>query len=300
MSSRRSSHSILPLALMVGAIVACGSRAESKPDASVLLDDFSDTVRFAAPAARIVSLNPVTTELLFALGAQGRLVGRTSWDAHPAAAREIPDVGNGMQPNVEAVLGQRPDLVILYASPSNRAAALRLRQAGVMTLALRTDRILDFTRTARWLGRALGDSLTAQRTADSVTATLDAVRALPAPAVRPTVLWPVWRSPLMVIGAESFLSELVSIAGGTNLFDDLANAAPQVTLEEVVKRNPTFILSGPGSAEKLAVDPAWRALSAVREGRLLVIDTTLTGRPGVRMGEAARHLRALLVPQAAP
>ena len=133
--------------------------ARSARDAQARTDDFGDTINLARPAARIVSLSPVTTEMLFALGAGSRLVGRTHYDSYPAAAVAVPDLGDGMQPNVEAVLGAHPDLVVLYASHSNRAAAVQLRRAGVNTLAIRDDHISDFRRTVALLARATGDTL---------------------------------------------------------------------------------------------------------------------------------------------
>ena len=106
----------------------------------IIRDDFGDSLLVGVPPTRIVSLNPATTELFFALGAGNRLVGRTHYDLYPAAALAVPDLGNGMRPNVEAVLGARPDLVVLYASNDNRDAAARFRAAGVQTLTLRVDR----------------------------------------------------------------------------------------------------------------------------------------------------------------
>ena len=96
------------------------------------MDDAGDSVR-VGPAGRIVSLNPVATELLFASGAGPRVVGRTHWDTYPAEAASAPDLGNGIEPNVEAVVGAKPDLVVLYLSASNRKAAAALHQAGIMT-----------------------------------------------------------------------------------------------------------------------------------------------------------------------
>src|SRR5450756_889800 len=99
------------------AIAACATPVRDGPRATGgdIVDDFGDTLRLSQPATRIVSLIPVTTEALFALGAGRRLVGRTHWDSSPAEALAVPDLGNGMQPNVEAVLAARPDLVVLYA-----------------------------------------------------------------------------------------------------------------------------------------------------------------------------------------
>lgn len=262
--------------------------------AAPLVDDFGDTLRLAHFARRIVSLNPVTTEALFAIGAGARVVGRTHWDASPPAVRGVRDLGNGLQPNVEAVLAVHPDLVVLYAAGANRAAAAAFRRAAVATLSLRTDRIADLSRTLHALGVATGDTAAARLVADSVQRSLDALRALPARARAVSVFWYAWDDPVITIGAGSYLNELVELAGARNVFGDLAQPSPQVTLESVAQRNPDYVLVGPQVTHRLPGEARWRAVPAVRAGRVLVIDTILVGRPGVRMGEAARSLRALL------
>jgi ABC-type Fe3+-hydroxamate transport system substrate-binding protein len=259
-----------------------------------LVDDFGDTLQLARPAERIVSLNPVTTEAMFAMGVDARLIGRTKWDASPPEVRSVPDLGDGLQPNVEAVLAARPDLVVLYAAEANRTAAAAFRRAGVQTLSMRTDRIADLARVLRALGIAVGDTAAAQVVADSVRRSLDAVGAR-APRQRPiSVFWYAWPSPIITIGAGSYLDELISLAGARNVFGDLAQPSPQVTLESVAERNPDLILAGPVAAGRLRADARWRAVRAVREGRVFVFDTSLVGRPGVRLGEGARSLRALI------
>ena len=107
----------------------------------------------------------------------------------------------------------------------------------------------------------------------------------------------MWDAPLLTIGRESYLTELLAAAGAENIFGDLRTASPQVSLEEIARRDPDVILVGPSNAAKLRAHPGWAAVRAVREGRLLIVDTALVGRPGVRMGEAARHLRGLLYPE---
>jgi ABC-type Fe3+-hydroxamate transport system substrate-binding protein len=264
-------------------------------DARATTDDFGDTIRTAHPARRIVSLSPVTTEIFFALGAGSRLVGRTHYDSYPAAALAVPDLGDGMLPNVEAILGAHPDLVVLYAGESNRAAAVQLRTAGIATLAIRDDHISDFRRTVALLARATGDTIAGEAIADSVERSLAAVSARPRPEKPVAVFYHVWDSPILTIGRGSYVDELLNIAGARNVFGDLPDPSPQVTLEEIVRRNPDFILVGPESAKKLRASPLWRSVPAVRDGRLLIVDTLLVGRPGVRLGEAARSLRALIL-----
>lgn len=293
MSGRAALRSLV--FVLVGAVAAGGCAGERAPRTTATVDDFGDTLVPGPVPARVVSLNPVTTELVFALGAGDRLVGRTSWDLFPDAARAVPDLGPGMQPNVEAVIGQRPDLVLLYASESNRLAVRQLRAAGVRTLAHRTDRVADLARVTPVIARALGIPEQGTLVTDTVTASLAAVRALPRPADTLSAYWHIWDAPLMTIGGGSYLSELLAIAGAANVFGDLPQPSPQVSMEEIARRDPDVILAGPLAAARIRAQPAWRTVRAVREGRVIAIDTAIVGRPGVRMGEAAWFLRRVLV-----
>jgi len=246
---------------------------------------------------RIVSLNPTTTEILFALGAGDRLVGRSDWDQWPAAARRVPAVGPGLRPNVEAVLARDPELVVLYASADNRAAAAQMRAAGIATIALKVDRVSDFRGAVRLLGNVTGLGTAAFALVDSVDVVLRRVRAATANAGRPTIFWHVWDAPIITIGQGSYLDELVDIAGAKNIYSDLRAPSPQVALEDVARRNPQFILAGPVGAQVLASDPRWQVVPAVANGRILVVDTALVGRPSVNLGDAALSLARLLHPR---
>jgi ABC-type Fe3+-hydroxamate transport system substrate-binding protein len=301
LNSRRSAVGCL-LAL----IVAGGCR-DTKPGAAravsgavELHDDYGHVVRLAATPRRIVSLNPATTELLFALGAGDRLVGRTQYDLWPDSARLVPSVGAGMQPNLEAVLGRKPDLVVMYASGSDRGAADRLAAAGVATAAFRMDHITDFVRVTTQLGRLLGDTVRAHNVIDSVTRTLDRVRNATQSLDRPSVFLHAWEKPLMTLGGGSFVSELVTIAGARNIYDSLAAPSPVVTLEDVLRRNPDIVLVSPTERSAMVASDRWRALPAVRNGHVLAYDTNLVARPSVKLGEAAVSLARLFHPGVLP
>ncbi len=262
---------------------------QQKPEA----DDFGDPIIVKTAPVRVVSLNPATTDLIFALGAGNRLVGRTHWDVYPAEAVKVPDLGSGIRPNVEAVLGARPDLVILYASNDNRSAASAFRAAGVNTLSLKIDHIADFHRASRTIGRLLGDSARGARVSDSVEKTLQRVRAETSSLPKPTVFWHIWDAPLITIGRGSYMNELVEIAGGRNVYADMSETSPAVSIEDVIKRDPKFIITGPEGSKKLSNDPRWAQVAAIRAGRVLVVDTAIVGRPSVRLGEAAVALAKL-------
>ena len=306
---RKVSRAALAIAAVL-AVACAGDRGDARASADSLegsarasvtfRDDFGDTLFLRALPKRIVSLNPATTELFFALGAGHRLVGRTHFDLYPPAAQAVQDLGSAIPPNVESVLGVRPDLVMLYASNSNRDAATRLHAAGVPTLTLRIDHIADFQRAVVILGRVVGDTARANVVVDSVSRTLERVRAAMQAKPRLTAFWKAWDSPVIAIGGGSFLSELVDIAGGRNIYGDDPRPAFDVTIEDVVRRDPDVVFAGPESGERMRAAPAWRALRAVREGRILIVDTMLVGRPGVRLGEAAVSLARLMHPGSLP
>lgn len=281
------------LSMTILLLTACTREERPRsPDA----DDFGDPVVVRTAPQRIISLNPATTELVFALGAGDRLVGRTHWDLYPEAAKYVPDLGSGLRPSVEAILGTRPDLVLLYASNDNRAAATELRTAGVNTLSLKIDSIAEFHRAARLLGRLLGDSARGAAVSDSVERTLQRVRAATAPLEKPTVFWHIWDAPLITIARGSYMHELITIAGGINVYADMPDPSPMVSIEDVLRRNPRFIITGPDGAAKIRRDPRWSESPAVKAGRILVADTAVVGRPSVRLGEAAASLARLLHP----
>ncbi|MEO8335841.1 MAG: helical backbone metal receptor [bacterium] len=280
------------------AVAASSCSRDAAPVRSALTDDFGDTLVMAVAPQRIVSLNPTTTELLFAIGAGPRVVGRTSYDIYPTEVLAVPDLGQGLRPNVEAVLNTHPDLVLLYASADNRDAARRLRAARVATAAYKIDHVADMMRVTRILGRLAGDSATADRTVDSVQATLDRVRRQTATLPHPTVFWPLWETPLLSVGAGSFLHELLEIAGAKNIFADLPQPSPTVTFEEVLRRDPDLILTSVKSRERMLHEQRWQTLRAVREGRVLVVDSAIATGPSNRVGASAVSLATLLHPGA--
>jgi iron complex transport system substrate-binding protein len=269
--------------------------APSAPAAPVFIDDFGERASLA-PAARIASLNPTTTEILFTIGAAHRLVGRDSYDEWPAAAKSLADLGPGISPNVEKILSVRPELVVLYATNDNRAAASALRAAGVRVVGLKIDRIADFHRAALILGALAGDTLAARATVDSVERTIARIRAATATLPHPRVLWYLWDNPILVLGNGSYQSELLAIAGGANVYADRAEPAAQVSLEDVLRRDPEVIFVDSGKSAFLRDSPRWRSVAAVRGGRIFEIDDALLNRPGVTLGMAARSLARALHP----
>jgi iron complex transport system substrate-binding protein len=278
--------------LLILTLVSC--RSAGAPEGRfTVVDDAGDTVRLAAPARRVVSLIPATTELLFAIGAGHAVVGRTSYCDFPAAAESVPNLGDGIKPNLEAVIASRPDLVILYNSGQNAAVTGRLRELGVASMRLNTDALSSVPRIARVLGKLTGN----EKAADSLAAVFDtALTAATQPRTgpRPKVLLLVWEQPPMTIGRGSFLNELLERAGGENLFADVAGTDGVVSIEAVAARNPDLIFTTAEGPSAFATRPEWQAVPAVREKRFLHVTGSEFNRPSPRSPTAIRQLSAKL------
>lgn len=303
----------LAVVVIVGAAVAAAACTSSEKTtansttgvrgAGSVASAVADTDDFGVPlptdtmlGARVVSLVPAATEVIFAMGAGHKLVGRTTWDQFPDSATLVPNMGDGIHPNIEVVLAARPTLVVLYASMDNRTAANAFAKAGIAVMTTRVDRIADFERLTRQLGVVLNARDRAAAVIDSVQGTLARVRSAVGDAKRPTVVWPMYDSPVYVVGRGSFIAELLDIAGADNVFSDLAQPSPEVTVEEIAHRDPQFVLASPATQVRMLASSKWQSVPAVRNRRLLVVDTLLVGRPTVTLGMAALSLARLLHP----
>jgi iron complex transport system substrate-binding protein len=290
-SFRRTGGLLLPAMLGV-AVIACNLDAPPRGNLGIV-DDAGDTLALSRPAQRIVSLIPAATELLFAIGAGALVVGRTQYCDYPVSTQQVPNLGDGIKPSIEAVLARRPDLVVLYNSGQNAAVAARLRDLGIPAMRVNTDALRDVPRVAKLLGALTGHRLSA----DSLAAVFDTALAHATRARaqrRPKVLLLVWEQPPMTVGRGSFLSELVERAGGENLFADVTASSGVVSVEAVAARNPDLIFTTAEGPASFASRPEWQAVSAVRERRFLRVNGSEYNRPTPRAPAAIRELAARL------
>ncbi|MDH3455918.1 MAG: helical backbone metal receptor [Gemmatimonadota bacterium] len=270
-------------------VVACGG--SDAPH--VLVDHAGQPVALQQGAERIVSLSPSVTELLFTIGAGERVVGRTRWCSDPVAALAVPSVGDGLDPNIELIVAQRPDLVVFYHSAANASAIDQLRALGIATASVRLDRLEDLEPAAMLLASLVGDSSLAGPHLEGLATEL---AELPTTDTRPRprVLILAWDAPPIVIGGGSFLSELVALAGGENVFADLAQPSAAVSIEAIVARRPDLVLLVDDAEPLFAARSEWRVVAAVRDRRFVVVSGTQFSWPSFRSAAAVRQLRTAL------
>ena len=276
-------------------------RAPTADEAVEVTDDGGHVVRLAHRARRIISLIPSATETVMALGLTGQIVGRTRYDVDPRIASAAL-VGGGIDPSIEAIVGLRPDLVLAWENDKRQEARNKLVSLGVPVFTLRTEDTSDVFRAIVNIGRLTGRDSVARTLTASLHAELDAVRQSVAGKPIPRVLYVVFNDPPMTAGPKTFIGQLISLAGGRSIFDDVPQLWPNVAMEEIIRRQPDIIVVPVGefkgnSVERFRGMTGWRDLRAVREGRVVTVPSDLLSRPGPTVGEAARVLRAAFHPE---
>jgi cobalamin transport system substrate-binding protein len=277
------------------------TRGAAAADGAVeAVDDAGDTVRLARPARRIVALMPSATETLLALGARDRLVGRTDFDAG-LGLDSLPSVGGGLDPSLETLVSLQPDLVIAWRTERPELAD-RLRALGIPVFSLATEDTADVFRAIAGLGRLTGRGAAADSLAASIRGELEAVRASVAGRPRPTVFYMAWYDPPITAGPETFIAQLVGVAGGRSAFPDAKQLWPNVSLEEIVRRQPEVLLVPAGEQaqarlESLRTSPGWRELRVFHNGRAVLLPAELVNHPGPNLGRAARAFRDAIHPE---
>jgi iron complex transport system substrate-binding protein len=266
-------------------------------------DDAGFTVHLAKPAQRVISLIPSAMETLIAIGATNQIAGRTRYDVAPEIAN-LPSVGGGVDPSVEAMVNLHPDLVIAWESDKRQQVREKLMALGIPVFILRTQDTTDIFHGMASIGRLTGHDSAATAVATSMRATLDSVRQSVSGRPTPSVLYVEYADPPMTVGPQSFIGQLIALAGGRSIFADATRNWPNVAMEEIVRRDPDMLIVPVGefktnSLARFRTMAGWRDLRAVRAGHVVAVPADLMSRPSPSIAAASRVLRRAMHPEVA-
>ncbi len=249
----------------------------------------------AAERPRIVSLAPNITEIAYASGAGPALVGTVEYSDYPAAARELPRVGDGWQVDVERVLALRPDLVLAWASGTPRATIEKLEAVGLRVESVETRQLADVPKALRRLGSLAGSPTEAEAAAVAFESEIRRLRQLNSGAPTVSVFIEIDDEPLYTVGGRHVISEVVTLCGGRNVFADLHQVAPPVDIESVLARNPQVIVSTDDTiANPTAAWQRWSHLAAVRAGAIYSLPADFVARATPRLAKGVELTCAAL------
>lgn len=274
-------------------VLLAGLLAGSAQAEVTVVDDTGASVRLAAPARRIVSLAPHATENLYAAGAGKALVGAVEYSDYPEAAKALPRVGGYSRVDLEAVLAQKPDLVVAWQSGNSTASVDKLKALGLAVYVTQPDDFEAIPANIEKLGRLAGSEVEARRAAQSFRQRLADLRRAYAAKPAVPVFYQLWHRPLLTAGGGQIISDVIALCGGENVFAHLANRAPTVSVEAVLAADPEAIVaSGMGRDAPIGLDDwrRWKQMRAVARGNLFFVASDLLQRPTPRLLEGAAQL----------
>ena len=251
------------------------------------------------PAQRIVSLAPNFTEIIYALGIEDKLVGVTRFCTYPEEAKQKAIVGGFADPDLERVVALRPDLVLAVTAIVHNNLYARLEQLGIPVLVLGSDSIDQILDNIRDIADAAGESDRGRALIADIRRRLDAVRYAVSGKPKPRVAFIVGREPFYVVGAESFLHELIEIAGGTNIAGGVRERYPAYSFEQIIRDAPDVIIDSTTGSEmrepgELGDWARYDSIPAVKNGRVHGLDIGVALTPGPRIVDTAQQLARLL------
>lgn len=273
-------------------------------------DGLGRQVTLAKPAERIVSLAPSNTEILFAIGAGSQVGGRDSFSDYPAEAKNVPDIGGSLGTlNPEVIVAKQPDLVLAAPITAPEQVA-DLAKAGLTVYVLPNPKTFDDVYTnIETVGKLTGHENEATSLAASLKARVDAVTSKVAnAATHPIVYYELDAtdpSAPYTSGPGTFVDLIIREAGGQNFGTNLKGDYVQVSIEELLARQPDFILLGDSTyggitADMVKARAGWDALTAVKDGKIFAFDDNTVSRPGPRLVDGLETMAKLLHPELFP
>jgi iron complex transport system substrate-binding protein len=267
------------------------------------VDDLGRKIYLAAAPARVVSLAPSITEMLFAIGAGGQVVGVTQFCDYPPEAVTRTKVGAGF-PNIESLVALKPDLVVTskdFIRPDTLAKLDQLKIPAVVFVDAAT--VEDVYAHIQTLGRMLDRRPAADALVGAMRQRVAAVKAKTEALPRPRVLYVLNSDPFVTVGAGSFIHQLIGLAGGVNVAQASPIAYPRLNLEEVLKQDPEIIVFPAGASEGVPEEQRqrwrqWTTVTAVKRDRFAQVPSVLLDRPGPRVVEGLEALARQLHPEA--
>jgi iron complex transport system substrate-binding protein len=284
--------------LIVCYLIVCASSLASRQ----LNDELGRHVTLPDEPHRVVCLSPSLTETVYALGLGEAVVGVTDFTDYPPEAHSKPSVGSLDDASLEKIVSLHPDLVLAMGQINREETVTALEQVGIPVFVVSPQGLHGIMASIQHVGDALNRSGDAQKLLKRLDAQRVAVVARVQGLPRPKVLVVVWYDPVITVGSKAFITDVISDAGAQSVTADLPQAWPQISLEEVLRRSPDFVLlvrdvHGGVTGEELLAHAGWDQIEALRNNHVIYMDERLV-RPSPVVFDALQQLAKELHPEA--
>lgn len=310
---------MLLLLTLVLALAACGQPAAPAGDAATAMptvapggtavevtDSAGRDVTIQSPPARIVSLAPSTTEILFALGLGARTVAVDDFSNHPPEVASLPKIGAFNTVNFEQIAALEPDLVLAAGiTAPDQIQKIEELDLPIIVVGQPESSVASVYDDITLVGRATGTADVAAAVVEDLKTRITALSEAVAGREKPAVFWELDATDPAkpyTVGPGSFVHELITLAGGQNIFGEGDNPYPQVSAEQVVAADPQFIILADAqygmTPKQVAARPGWEGIAAVEDDKVFPIDADLVSRPGPRLADGLEAIVRILHPDA--
>ena len=277
---------------------------EVEEEPLTIVDQMGREVTLDDMPQRIISLSPSNTEVLFALGLEEKVVGVTEYCNYPPQAQEKENIGGFSTPSIEKIVELEPDMVL--ASTIHREEVPRLEDLGITVMVVESATVAELFTSIALIAEVTGVVAEGDELIDSMQDRIDAVQAVVgdiAEEDKRLVYYEVYSDPLMSAGHDAFITEIIDLAGGVNIFGDIDESYPQISAEVVAERQPEIILYPDyhGTAdlmlETMTGRPGWENVPAVLNENIFAVSDDAFARPGPRMVDAMEEAASLFYPE---
>jgi len=259
-------------------------------------DDLGRKIKIPPKPERAVSLAPNLTENIFAVGAGNRLVGVTTFCNYPAEAEKIAKIGDTMTPNMEAIIALKPQIVFVSTASQIESFARTLEQQNIAVFVTNPTDLEGVYRNLYQLGEIFGTADETRRKVEEMRRRVADIEARTATATGVKVFVQISKEPLFTIGRESFLTEIISRAGGVSVTADLATAYPRFSKETALALAPEAIILSE-SDDNPEPNEVFKDSPAVKNRRVFKISADLLSRPSPRIVDALERIAKDLHPE---
>jgi len=266
----------------------------------VYTDALGREVVLTGNPVRIISFAPSITEILYFLGVQERIVGVTQYSYYPPEADLKPKIGSYININMEKVLSLGPDLVIATKDGNPPHVVDALEAVRIPVYVINPRSLDEIVLTIKKLSELLGVSKEAEAKIATLTERIQRIRSLPKLNRAPKVFLQINLKPVMTVGKDTLHQDIISVAGGKNIFEDSLTPYPRVSIEEVIRRSPEVIfissMERKGEFEEAKKEwMKWDSLPAVKQNRIFMVDSDLIDRPTPRAVDGLEYIYKMLM-----
>jgi len=280
-------------------LVSCKSDTEDvKNKGYIVTDDLNNKIHFEEMPNRVITLAPNLTEMIFDLGLQNFLVGNTLHCNYPDEAKKIEKVGDLLTFNFEQIVKLNPDLIFITVEGNTKETYEKFKELGLKIFVSNPRNFNGVKKTFSDIGKVFKIEEKVDKTINDWENSIDKIKSDKKSFVNMTAMFLIELKPIMLAGRTTFLNEYLEYNGLKNIADDIKLNYPVFNREEILRRNPDFIIyptGGDDTNEKIiSIYPEWKNLKAVKKGNVVFINRDLYMRPGSRFVEALADLNALL------